>query len=145
MVLPHAFVDFARPINEFAPTGPFAIYPVTQIVITVGVNKSTVAMINIILELTFVDNLVNLLAHALNTTIWTNLTDDEFAVSALAELEILVNWLAGIGNDVLNIEWSELVPFLLDGLQSLSRLLFFTVVNHDGRILWPHVRWLIVS
>ena len=60
-------------------------------------------MVNIILELSFIDDLVDLLTHSLDTAIMTNLTDDELAVSTLSELKLLVNWLSRIGNDVLNI------------------------------------------
>jgi hypothetical protein len=95
-------------------------------------------MVNIILELSFVNNLVDLLTYSLDAAIMTNLTNDELAVSTLSELKFLVNWLYRIGNDVFNIEWSEFIPFLLDSLQSLSSLVRIILSKH-GRILWFHV------
>jgi hypothetical protein len=103
-------------------------------------------MVNVILELTFIDNLVNFLTHALNSAIRTNLTNDVLAVSALSELKILLNWLGGIGNDVLDVEWSQLVPFLLDSLHSLSGLLLIiTVVHHCHRLIIHVRRFTVLS
>jgi len=103
-------------------------------------------MVNVILKLTFVNNLVNFFAHALNTTVLTNLTDDVVAESALAELQILVNWLLRIRNDVLNIERSQLVPSRLHSLQGLSGSHFIIMsVHHLLLRARPHVRRLIVS
>jgi len=63
-------------------------------------------MVNIILELSLVNDLVDLLSNALNTAVLTNLTNDVLAVSALSELKILVKLISRIGNDVLNVEWA---------------------------------------
>ena len=68
--------------------------------------------------------MVDLLAHSRNLTVGSELTDDVLVVLALPECHGLVDWLVGIGNDVLQLQWTELVPFLLSGLQSDAMRLF---------------------
>ena len=96
-------------------------------------------MINIILELALVDNLVDLLAHTLTMAVRTNLTDDIWAEFALAEFEILVNWLLRILNNIINVERSELVPFSLNVSPDLFRLLFIIKGVHHGQTRFNHL------
>ena len=63
-------------------------------------------MINIILKLSLVNDMIDLLADTLNSTIWANLTDNELIEPALSELKTLVNLLTRIGNDIFKLEWS---------------------------------------
>jgi hypothetical protein len=58
-------------------------------------------MINIILELTLKDDMVDFLADPLHMTIFTNLSNDEFVEFRLAEFKVLINWLRRIGNNLL--------------------------------------------
>lgn len=48
-------------------------------------------MINIILELTLIDNMVNLLTNTLNSTVETNLTNNELVILTLAKLKTLID------------------------------------------------------
>jgi len=48
-------------------------------------------MVNIILKLALINDMVDFFAHALNSTVCSNLTDDELVESTLAELETLVD------------------------------------------------------
>ena len=57
-------------------------------------------MINIVFELTLIDDMVNLLTNALNSSIKTNLTNDEFVVLTLAKLETLINRLIRVSDDI---------------------------------------------
>jgi hypothetical protein len=57
-------------------------------------------MINIIFELTFIDNMVNFFSNTLNSTVETNLTNNELIVFTLAKLETLIDRLIGISNDI---------------------------------------------
>ena len=78
-------------------------------------------MINIILELTFVNDMVDLLADTLNSTIYTQLPNDVFVVLALTKLEGLIDLLGAIGNDIFKLQWAKILPFLLDYSQSNTR------------------------
>lgn len=64
--------------------------------------------------------MVDLFSDTRNFTVTTKLADDVLVVLALAECHGLVDWLIGVGNDVLKLERAELVPLLLSGLQSDS-------------------------
>ena len=74
-------------------------------------------MINIIFELSFVNDMVDFFAYTLNTTISTNLTYDILIVLALSELKSLVNWFRTIGNDVFKFQRTKMRPLLLYSLQ----------------------------
>jgi len=100
-VLPHSFVYFPIPIHQFSPARPLAVDPIAKVIVAIRIDVPTIAMIDIILKLTFVDDVVNLLSNALNAAIWTNLTYDELVVAALAKVEALVDWLGRVGYDVL--------------------------------------------
>ena len=143
-VLPHTFVDLAALVDEFAPTRALAVDPIAQVVIAVGIDVSTVAVVNVVLELSFVDDVVDFLADALHSAICSDLTDDVFVEPALAELETLVDGLTGVSYDVLKLQRSQLCPFLLDGFQSGSWLVIF-VASDTGRVGTIHVRWLLTS
>ena len=95
-VLPHTFVDLAALVDEFAPTRALAVDPIAQVVIAVGIDVSTVAVVNVVLELSFVDDVVDFLADALHSAICSDLTDDVFVEPALAELETLAAGLTGV-------------------------------------------------
>ena len=64
-------------------------------------------MIDVVLELTLVDDMVDLLADSLNSTIRSNLSNDEFIVLALPKLKGLVNWFRAVLNDILKLEWTQ--------------------------------------
>ena len=100
-VLPHTFVDLAALVDEFAPTRALAVDPVAEVEVSVGVNVSTVPVVNIVLELSFVNDVVDFFADALHSAICTDLTDDVFVEPTLAELETLVDGLTGISYDIL--------------------------------------------
>ena len=143
-VLPHTFVDLAALVDEFAPTRALAVDPIAQVVIAVGIDVSTVAVVNVVLELSFVDDVVDFLADALHSAICSDLTDDVFVEPTLAELETLIDGLTGVSYDVLKLQRSQLCPFLLDGFQSGSWLVII-VASDTGRVGTIHVRWLLTS
>ena len=64
-------------------------------------------MIDIVLELTLVDDVIDLLADTLNSTIRSNLSNDEFIVLALPKLKSLVNWFRAVLDDILKLEWTQ--------------------------------------
>jgi hypothetical protein len=143
-ILPHALVDLSAFIDEFSPTGAFAIDPIAEVEVSIGVNVSTVPVVNVILELSLVDDVVDFLADALHSAIRSDLADDVFVEPTLAELETLVDGLTGIGYDILKLQWSQLSPFLLDGFQGSSRLVII-ITTDSGRVGTIHVRWLVTS
>lgn len=102
-VLPHALVDFAALVDELAPAGALPVDPITEVVVSVGVNVSTVAVVDVILELSFVDDVVDFLADALHSAICSDLTDDVFVEPTLAKLETLIDGLTGISYDILKL------------------------------------------
>lgn len=80
-------------------------------------------MIYIVFELAFVDYMIDLLSNSLNATIWANLSDDELVVLALAELETLINWRAGVLDDFFKLKRSKITPFVLNCLESCAWLI----------------------
>ena len=143
-VLPHALVDLARLVDQLAPARPLAVDPVAQVVVAIRVDVPTVAVIDVILELALVDDVVDFFAHTLHSSVWSNLPDDEFVESALAKLEALVDRLARVRNDILQLEWSQFCPLFLDSLEGGSRLII--VITADAAIVaLVHVRRLLVS
>jgi len=90
-ILPLAFVNAPRFIYKFAVARSLTIQPIPDVEITIRVDKSTKTIVNIILELSFVDDMVDLFTHACDLSIRTNLTNDILVVSALAELSVLVD------------------------------------------------------
>ena len=105
-VLPHTLVNLARFVHQFSPARALPVYPISQVNVSVRVNISPVPMVNIILELTFVHDHIDLFTHALNSTIGTNLTDNKLIKSTLAKLETLINRLIRISHDVLKLKRS---------------------------------------
>ena len=85
-------------------------------------------MIDVILKLTFIDDVVDLLSYTLDAAIVTDLANNELVVFALAELEGLVNGLVGVSDDVLKSKRAKFTPFLLDSLESdTGSFLVFTI------------------
>jgi hypothetical protein len=92
-------------------------------------------MIDVILKLTFIDDMIDLFSDTLDSSIVSNLTDNVLVIFALAELEALVDWLVGVSNDVFKAERAKLAPLLLHGLKSNTSCfsLIFSIgsfVNH---------------
>ena len=79
-VLPKPFVTFAANIDELALSGPFSIDPITYIVIPVGIYEPSIAVIYIVLELAFVDDVVNFFSDTTYSSILINLPNDKFIV-----------------------------------------------------------------
>lgn len=103
-ILPHSLVNFAAFVDEFAPACSLSVHPVSYIVVAVRVNVSAVTMVDIVLELTLVNDMVDLLTNSLNSTISADLTYDELVVLALAKLQGLINWFRAVLDDVLKPE-----------------------------------------
>ena len=97
-------------------------------------------MVDVVLELAFVDDVINLLTNTLDSTVKTNLTDDELIVLALAKLEALIDRLIGISNDVLQSERSKLTPLLLNRSQCNTGG-FFLLQWLLVKLRVLHVRW----
>lgn len=74
-------------------------------------------MINIILKLTFIDDVVDLLANALNSTINSNLPNDVLIVLTLSKLKRLIDWFRTVSDDILQLQRAKVCPFLLNHSQ----------------------------
>jgi len=101
-------------VNKLSEARPFPVDPVPDVEVAVRVDVPTVPMIDVVLELAFVDYVVDLLAHALNATVLSDLADDELVELALSERKALVDRLSAVGDDVLQLKGAELSPLLLD-------------------------------
>ena len=78
-------MDFTVQIDELSPAVPLPVNPLPNVIVAVLVDIAPVAVVQIIFELAFVDNLIDLFANALDTTIEANLADDEAVVLRSAE------------------------------------------------------------
>jgi len=105
-------------------------------------------MIDVILKLTFIDDMIDLFSDTLDSSIVSNLTDNVLVIFALAELEALVDWLVGVCDDVFKAERAKLAPLLLHSLESNTSCfsLIFSIgsfVNHwllGSCHVWRHFR-----
>ena len=70
-------MDFAVHVDELAPAVPLPFDPLPDVVVAVLVDVTAISVVQVSLELAFVDDLVDLLAHALHATIVTDLSDNE--------------------------------------------------------------------
>jgi hypothetical protein len=104
--LPHSFIDFARFVDKFAPTGPLAINPVAEVEVSVRVNVPSIPMVDVVLELALVDDVIDLFSNTLHAAVRSDLTDDELVELALPELQRLVDWLIRVSDDVLKSQWA---------------------------------------
>lgn len=65
-VKPLPLIDSPRLVHELAVTRSLPINPVAQIVVTVGVYESAVAIVDVVFELSLIYNVVYLLANTCN-------------------------------------------------------------------------------
>jgi len=119
-VLPLAFVHSSRLIYEFAIAGSLTIQPVADVVVAVGVDEPAEAVVDVVLELAFVDDVIDLLADACDLAVRAKLSDDVLVVAALAELPVLVDLFLRVLHDVFQAQRTELVPLVLRSLQRNS-------------------------
>ena len=63
-VLPLSFIDPSSLINQLAVSTPLAIKPLSNVVVAIAVNKPPITVINIINELTLVDNVIDLFTNS---------------------------------------------------------------------------------
>ena len=119
------------------------------VVVAVRVNESTVTVVDVVLELPFVDDVVDLFSYTGHFSVVAKLSNYILIVLALTESEGLINGLPGVGDDLFKSEGTKLVPFVLGGLQSnslriCSHILIGIVVLQRG--LWRHLLlWLTVE
>ena len=78
-------------------------------------------MVDIILELTFINDVVNFLTNTLNSTINTYLSNNILIMLTLSNLQRLVDWLRAVSNDIFQFERAQVSPFGLDDSQSNTR------------------------
>lgn len=78
-------------------------------------------MVDVVFELAFVYNAIDLLANSLNPAVSTDLANDVLIEPALTKLKFLVDRLRAICNDILELQRSELSPLLFHRTQSYTR------------------------
>lgn len=117
-VLPLSFVNAPRFVYKFAVARSLTIQPISDVEISIRVNESTKTIVNVVLELSFVDDMVDLFADASDLSVWTNLTNDILVESALAELSVLVDGFLRVLDNVLKAQGSKLIPLVLGSLKS---------------------------
>jgi len=134
-ILPLTFVNAPRLIYELTIARSLPIKPIAYVVVSVGVNEPTEAIVNVVSELSFVDDVVDLFADSSDLSVWTNLANDVLVVSALAELPVLVDCFLRVLHDVFKAQRTKLIPLLLCRLES-----------NAVRILRPDIiEWILVS
>ena len=62
--------------------------------------------------------MVDLFSNSGNLAIPSELTNNVLVVLALAESHGLINWVTGVGNNVLQLQWTKFVPLVLRSFQS---------------------------
>ena len=82
-------------------------------------------MIDIVLKLSFIDNMIDLLANTLNSAVITNLSNNVLVILTLAKGQTLIDWFTTIGNNILKLEWTKLSPFFLNSFKSDTGLIIF--------------------
>lgn len=92
-VEPLPLVDAPRLVDQLAISRPLPVEPIPYVVVAVRVYETTVAIVNIVLELALVDDMVNLLADTRDLALVVELADDVFVISTLAEFLLLVDGL----------------------------------------------------
>ena len=103
-----------------------AVDPAAQIVVSVLVDVSSVAVVEIVLELPLVDDVVYFFADAMHTAVRADLADDVFVEVTLAKLHVLIDRLIRVVNDLFEPKRTQLVPpffHLWQGFTSLFRSL----------------------
>lgn len=73
--------------------------------------------------------MVDFFADTSNFTVGSKLSDDVFVVLALAESQGLIDWLLRVGNNILETQWSKLVPLLLGSFEGDTMGIFGVGVN----------------
>ena len=119
-VLPLAFVDSSGLVDELAVARPLPIKPISDVVVAVRVNEPPETVVNIVSELTFVDDMVDFLADACDLSVRAELSNDVLVVAALTELSVLINLFLRVFHDVLQAKWSKFVPLVLGSLECNS-------------------------
>lgn len=119
-VLPLAFVHAPRLVYEFAIAGSLTIQPIANVVVTVGVDEPAEAVIDIVLELAFVDDVIDFLADACDLAVRAKLSDDILVVAALPELSVLVNLFLRVLHDILKTQRTKFVPLVFRGFERNS-------------------------
>lgn len=119
-VLPLPFVHSARFVYEFAVAGSLTIQPIANVVVTVGVDEPPEAVVNVVLELAFVNDVVYLFADACDLAVRAKLSNDVLVVAALAELPVLVDLFLRVFDDVLQTQRTKLIPLVLGSLERNS-------------------------
>lgn len=117
-VLPLALVNSATLVDQFSESRPFPVKPVTDVVVSIRVYESSKSIVDIVPELALVNDMVDFLSDSGNLAIRSELSDDVLVILALSECQGLVDSLLGVGNDVLQLQRSKLVPFVLSCFQS---------------------------
>jgi len=74
-------------VDELSVAASFAIQPISNVVIAVRVDEATVAIVDIIDELAFIDYVVNLFSDTCYLAICTKLTNNISVILALSELQ----------------------------------------------------------
>lgn len=124
-------------INKLTMTLSLSIYPLSEVIISIRINESSVAVISIISEHTFINDVVNFFTDTSNLSRCRLLSNDVFIVLALTELHGLVNVLCRIGNNIFKSQWPKLIPFFLSSSQcNTMGILLMDFISFDITLIW---------
>jgi len=141
-VLPLAFVHSSRLVDEFAVTRSLPVKPIPDVVVAVRVDEPPEAVVDIVPELSFVDDVVDFFADACDLAIRTELSNNVLVVAALPELSMLVNLFLRVFHDVLQAKWAEFIPLVLGSLECNSvGILRPNVIEGILISCWSGIHW----
>ena len=88
--------------------------------VSVCVDVPSITMINVVSELAFVNDIVDLFANTGNAAFGVHLTLNMRIISRSTKWQIAVDGNRTIGNDLLKVERAELIPFVLNSFECKS-------------------------
>lgn len=114
---PLAFVDPALFVDKFSISTSLSVNPLAYVVVTIRVDESSIAMVDVVLELTLIDDVVDLFAYSSDLAVRSKLSQNVLVVLRLPERSSLVNVLVTVPHDVFESQWTKFIPLILGCLQ----------------------------
>lgn len=100
-------------------------------------NISSPPMIEVIFELPFINEIVDFSSQSLQLSISIDLSEATTNI-VVSYPEVVVNRVSSISNDVLSLEYAQLLPFLQRGLEEI----FIVESLNDIVILWLILKFI---
>ena len=128
-ILPISFVDSSCFIYQFTISTSFTIQPLTNIVVPVAVNKSTISIVHVVDKLAFVNYMIYFFSNSCYFSVTCKLTNNVLIVRTLTEFHRLINWFLRVLYNILKSKWSELIPFIFCSFKSNPLRIFTKTIS----------------